>query len=300
MENENNLEGKVNPMLFGSIEAGGTKFVCSVGNEQFEVKNSISFPTTTPKKTLQQAIDYFKQYDVAAIGVGSFGPIDVFQGSKTYGYVMATPKPYWSNVDMIGFLKAQLDVPMYFTTDVNASAYGETLAQDIQNLVYFTIGTGIGAGAIQQGQFIGGISHAEMGHQFVKRHPQDLDFKGICPFHGDCLEGLAAGPSLEARTGKRGENIALDSEIWNIQAYYIAQAAISAMLTLAPEKIIFGGGVMSHDHMIARVRKHFQVLLNDYIPTPPLEDYLQLTSIANNGSATLGNFALALEALRSV
>ena len=287
-------------MLLGSIEAGGTKFVCSIGNEQFDIKNSVSFPTTTPKKSLQQAIDYFKQYDVAAIGIGSFGPIDINRESKTYGHVTTTPKPYWSKTDVVGFLKSQLDVPMYFTTDVNSSVYGEMMAQGIQNLVYFTIGTGIGAGAIQQGQFIGGISHAEMGHQFVKRHPQDLDFKGICPFHGDCLEGLAAGPSLEARTGKRGENIASDSEIWNIQAYYIAQAAISATLTLAPEKIIFGGGVMSHDHMIARVRKFFKVLLNDYIPTPPLEDYLQLTSIANNGSATLGNFALALEALRSV
>ena len=121
-----------------------------------------------------------------------------------------TPKPYWSKTDVVGFLKSQLDVPMYFTTDVNSSVYGEMMAQGIQNLVYFTIGTGIGAGAIQKGQFIGGISHAEMGHQFVKRHPQDLDFKGICPFHGDCLEGLAAGPSLEARTGKRGENISSD------------------------------------------------------------------------------------------
>ncbi|WP_460058114.1 fructokinase ScrK [Pseudolactococcus yaeyamensis] len=286
-------------MLLGSIEAGGTKFVCSIGNEQFDIKNSVSFPTTTPKKSLQQAIDYFKQYDVAAIGIGSFGPIDINRESKTYGHVTTTPKPYWSKTDVVGFLKSQLDVPIYFTTDVNSSVYGEMVAQGIQNLVYFTIGTGIGAGAIQKGQFIGGISHAEMGHQFVKRHPQDLDFKGICPFHGDCLEGLAAGPSLEARTGKRGENISSDSEIWDIQAYYIAQAAISATLTLAPEKIIFGGGVMSHEHMIIRVRKFFKTLLNDYVVTPPLEVYLQNTSIVNNGSATLGNFALALEAFKN-
>lgn len=288
-------------MLLGSIEAGGTKFVCSVGNEQFEIKHSVTFPTTTPQKTLQQAIDFFKPFDVAAIGIGSFGPIDVNRGSKTYGYVTSTPKPYWSDVDMIGILKQGLDVPMYFTTDVNASAYGELIAhenQAIQSLVYFTIGTGIGAGAIQRGQFIGGISHAEMGHQFVKRHPKDLGFAGICPFHADCLEGLAAGPSLEARTGKRGENISPDSEVWDIQTYYIAQAAISATLTLAPEKIIFGGGVMSHDHMIQRVRKHFKDLLNDYVATPSLEVYLQPTSIADNGSATLGNFALALKTLQ--
>ena len=285
-------------MLLGNIEAGGTKFVCSVGNEKFEVKNSITFPTTTPRDTLQQAVDYFKQYDVVAIGIGSFGPIDIIRESKTYGYITTTPKAHWSNTDVIGYLKSQLDVPMYFTTDVNSSAYGELIAQKIQNLVYFTIGTGIGAAAIQQGQFIGGISHAEMGHQFVKRHPKDLEFKGICPFHGDCLEGVASGPSLKARTGISGENISLDSEVWDIQAYYIAQAAISATLTLAPSKIIFGGGVMAQEHMIARVRTHFKALLNDYVMTPPLEDYLQLTSIADNGSATLGNFALALKELR--
>ncbi|MDN6085242.1 MAG: ROK family protein [Lactococcus plantarum] len=288
-------------MLLGSIEAGGTKFVCSVGTEQFEVKHSSTFPTTTPQKTLKQAIDFFKSFDVVAIGIGSFGPIDIIRESKTYGYVMSTPKPYWSDVDMIGLLKKELNVPMYFTTDVNASAYGELIAnenQGSQSLVYFTIGTGIGAGAIQKGQFIGGISHAEMGHQFVKRHPKDLEFKGICPFHGDCLEGVASGPSLKARTGISGENISLDSEVWDIQAYYIAQAAISATLTLAPSKIIFGGGVMAQEHMIARVRTHFKALLNDYVMTPPLEDYLQLTSIADNGSATLGNFALALKELR--
>ncbi|GHU43377.1 fructokinase [Bacilli bacterium] len=285
-------------MLLGSIEAGGTKFVCSVGDEKFEVQNSISFPTTTPRETLQQAIDYFKQYDVAAIGVGSFGPIDMIRESKTYGYMTTTPKPHWSNTDVMGFLKSQLAVPMYFTTDVNASAYGELIAQGIQNLVYFTIGTGIGAAAIQQGQFIGGISHAEMGHQFVKRHPKDLAFKGNCPFHGDCLEGVASGPSLKARTGISGEDIAWDSEVWDIQAYYIAQAAISATLTLAPSKLIFGGGVMAQEHMMTRVRTHFKALLNGYVMTPPLEDYLQVTSIANNGAATLGNFALALKELR--
>lgn len=290
-------------LLLGSIEAGGTKFVCAVGNDLFQVEESVSFPTTTPEETLQRAVDFFKQYQVAAIGVGSFGPIDIIRNSKTYGYVTTTPKPNWANVDMIGILKKSLDVPMYFTTDVNSSAYGEMIAYDnlgIKNIVYFTIGTGIGAGAIQNGQFIGGISHAEMGHQYVKRHANDLNFAGVCPFHGDCLEGLAAGPSLEARTGIRGENIPVDSDVWDIQAYYIAQAAISATLTLAPEKIIFGGGVMAQEHMMQRVRKHFKELLNGYVVTPPLEDYLQIPSIVNNGSATLGNFALALRELKSI
>lgn len=282
--------------LFGSIEAGGTKFVCAVGNADYMILESATFPTEKPEETLQQAVDFFKAFEseLVALAVGSFGPIDVSEDSKTYGFVTTTPKPHWANFDMIGFLKAQLPIPMYFTTDVNASAYGEQLLDPaLKSLVYFTIGTGIGAGAIQNGDFIGGISHAEMGHMFVKRHAKDLDFAGCCPFHGDCLEGVAAGPSLEARTGVRGENIALDSEVWDIQAYYIAQAAVSATLTLRPEKIIFGGGVMAQEHMMQRVRQQFADLLNGYVVVPDLTDYLQIPSIANNASATVGNFALA-------
>ena len=282
--------------LFGSIEAGGTKFVCAVGNEDLMILESATFPTEKPEATLQQAVEFFQQFgtSLVAIAVGSFGPIDVDVTSETYGFVTTTPKPHWANFDMIGFLKAQLDLPMFFTTDVNSSAYGEQLLDpSLKSLVYLTIGTGIGAGAIQNGDFIGGISHAEMGHMFVKRHPEDLEFAGVCPYHGDCLEGVAAGPSLEARTGVRGENIGLDSNVWDIQAYYIAQAAVSTTLTLRPEKIIFGGGVMAQDHMMQRVRKQFATLLNDYVAVPELTDYLQVPSIANNASATVGNFALA-------
>lgn len=282
--------------LFGSIEAGGTKFVCAVGNEDYMILESATFPTEKPEETLQNVVDYFKTFgdDLVALAVGSFGPIDIIPTSKTYGFVTTTPKPHWANFDMIGFLKAHLSIPMYFTTDVNSSAYGEQLLDpSLKSLVYFTIGTGIGAGAIQDGEFIGGISHAEMGHMFVKRHPSDMAFSGSCPYHGDCLEGVAAGPSLEARTGIRGENIDLDSEVWDIQAYYIAQAAVSATLTLRPEKIIFGGGVMAQTHMMARVRKQFTDLLNGYVAVPDLVDYLQVPSIENNASATVGNFALA-------
>ena len=282
--------------LYGSIEAGGTKFVCAVGNDDLMILDSATFPTDKPEETLQKAIDFFKKFEgtLVSISVGSFGPIDIDNESKTYGFVTTTPKPHWGNFDMIGFLKVQLDLPMFFTTDVNSSAYGEKiLDQSLNSLVYFTIGTGIGAGAIQGEDFIGGISHAEMGHMFVKRHPEDLDFAGVCPYHGDCLEGVAAGPSLEARTGVRGEAISLSSTVWDIQAYYIAQAAVSATLTLRPEKIIFGGGVMAQEHMMMRVRTQFSVLLNDYVPVPDLTEYLQVPAIANNASATVGNFALA-------
>lgn len=281
--------------LYGSLEAGGTKFVCAVGNEELEVVEKVQFPTTTPEETLAQTIAFFQQFDnLAALAIGTFGPADIDESSETYGYITSTPKPNWADTDVVGPLKEALKVPIYFTTDVNSSAYGEALVRDgVKSLVYYTIGTGIGAGAIQNGQFIGGISHAEAGHTYVAKHPGDADFDGVCPFHKGCLEGLAAGPSLEARTGIRGENIPLDSDVWDKQAYYIAQAAVQATLFMRPEVIVFGGGVMAQDHMLKRVHEQFETLLNQYVPTPPAADYIVTPAIAGNGSATYGNFALA-------
>ncbi|CAM3081486.1 ROK family protein [Lactococcus hircilactis] len=279
---------------YGSIEAGGTKFVLAIADQHYNLIHQIKIPTTSPKETLAATIDYFTAHPVSAIGIGSFGPLDLNIEHETYGFITSTPKKGWAQIDLLGQLKSALHIPISLTTDVNASAYGEMMDTGIQNLVYFTIGTGIGGGAIQDGHFIGGISHAEMGHQLVKRHPDDLDFAGTCPFHGDCLEGVAAGPSLMARTGVRGETLPIDHPIWEIQAYYIAQAALNATLTLAPECIVLGGGVMDAPQMIPLVREDFKKLLHDYIELPcPLEDYLRLPSVPENGSATLGNFAQA-------
>ena len=191
--------------LYGSLEAGGTKFICAVADEEFNTVEELQFPTTTPKETLKKTADFFAKFkNLKAIGIGSFGPIDVDPKSKTYGYITTTPKPNWSNVDVVGTLKKRLDVPIYFTTDVNSSAYGEVYArnnrgENIETLVYYTIGTGIGAGVIQRGEFIGGTSHPEMGHVYVCKHPIDVanNFDGVCPFHKGCLEGLAAGPGLD-------------------------------------------------------------------------------------------------------
>lgn len=284
--------------LFGSVEAGGTKFVLAVGNENLEILKREQIPTTTPEETIAGVIKFFTENPVAALGIGSFGPIDIKPDSPTYGYITTTPKPGWANVDLLGQIKAALGIPVAFTTDVNASAYGEMIVTGEKSLVYYTIGTGIGGGAVQDGKFIGGFSHAEMGHQFVKRHPDDLDFKGVCPFHGDCLEGVAAGPSLEARTGIRGENLPLDHPVWDIQAFYIAQCAVNATLALAPEKIVFGGGVMEQDHMLKRVHEQFVKQMNGYVKIPcAVEDYIVTPSVPENGSATVGDFALAKAAL---
>lgn len=281
--------------LYGSLEAGGTKFICAVGNSNLEVVEKIQFPTTTPEETIAKTIAFFQQFEhLQAVAVGSFGPIDIDLESPTYGYVTKTPKPQWSGVDLIGPMKAALKVPFYFTTDVNSSAYGEVMVREgVDHLVYYTIGTGIGAGAYQNGQFIGGVGHAEMGHTYMAKHPNDHDFDGTCPFHKGCLEGLAAGPSLEARTGIRGELIPLDHEVWDKQAYYIAQAAIQATVMFRPEVIVFGGGVMAQGHMLQRVRDYFVELFGDYLPLPSIEDYIVTPIVPENGSATLGNFALA-------
>ncbi|HEP1293893.1 ROK family protein [Streptococcus dysgalactiae subsp. dysgalactiae] len=284
--------------LYGSIEAGGTKFVCAVGDEEYTVVDKTQFPTTTPEETIAQTIAYFKAFeaDLAGIAIGSFGPIDIDPSSETYGYITTTPKPGWANVDLLGRLSTAFEIPFDVTTDVNSSAYGEALARPgVESLVYYTIGTGIGAGAIQKGEFVGGLGHTEAGHTYVMAHPEDVEhgFLGVCPFHKGCLEGMASGPSLEARTGTRGELIEQDASVWDVQAFYIAQAALQATMLYRPQVIVFGGGVMAQDHMVMRVHEKFKTLLNDYLPVPDLTDYIVTPAVADNGSATLGNFALA-------
>lgn len=284
--------------LYGSVEAGGTKFVCAVGDENFQVVEKVQFPTTTPYETIEKTVAFFKRYeaDLVGVAIGSFGPIDIDENSETYGYITKTPKPNWSNVDLVGLIAKDFKVPFYFTTDVNSSAFGEAMVRKgVDSLVYYTIGTGIGAGAIQRGEFIGGTGHTEAGHVYVAPHPHDIahEFTGVCPFHKGCLEGMAAGPSLEARTGIRGELIENNSDVWDVQAYYIAQAAVQATLLYRPQVIVFGGGVMAQEHMLRRVRDKFAALMNGYLPVPDLSDYIVTPAIAENGSATVGNFALA-------
>ncbi|KRN02354.1 transcriptional regulator and fructokinase [Levilactobacillus senmaizukei DSM 21775 = NBRC 103853] len=290
---------EVTSMQLGSIEAGGTKFVCAVGNEDYRVLDEEHIPTTTPEETLSKTIAYFKKFpDVKAIAISSFGPIELRRNSPKYGYITNTPKPGWSNTDFVGRLKQDLDVPMFWTTDVNGSAYGEYVMstlfnENVGSLVYFTIGTGVGAGAIINGNFVGSMGHPEMGHVRLKRHPDDLDFKGICPFHGDCLEGLVSGPTFDARLGKPGKDVPLTDHVWDILAYYVAQAALQETLMLRPDKIVFGGGVVSEAFLV-KVRAEFAKLLNDYVEVGNLDEYIVMPAVKDNGSATVGDFAMAL------
>lgn len=287
-------------MLYGSIEAGGTKFVCAVGNEKLEIVERVSFPTTTPAETMPLVIGFFNKYkeDLVAIGVGSFGPIDIRPDSETYGFITSTPKLAWQNYNFLGAMKEAFDIPMAWTTDVNAAAYGEYAfgnGQGTKSMVYYTIGTGVGAGAIQDGNFIEGFSHPEMGHVLVVPHKDD-DFEGSCPFHGNCLEGMAAGPAIEKRNGRKGQDIPEDDPFWEIEAEYIAQCAHNTTLMFSPEVIIFGGGVMKQRHMVEKVHAAFTRLMSGYVRTPELDKYIVTPALEDN-AGTIGCLALAQKAL---
>lgn len=283
-------------MLYGAVEAGGTKFVCAVGNENLEVIERISFPTETPDTTLKNVVAFFKKFnDIQTIGVGSFGPIDIHHDSETYGYITSTPKLSWENCDVVGYLKQHLpNSDITWTTDVNAACYGEYVAghgQGKSSVVYYTIGTGVGAGAIQNGQFIEGFSHPEMGHMLVRRHDADT-YKGHCPYHKDCLEGLAAGPAIEQRTGIKGQYLLADDPSWDMVAYYVAQCIHNTTLMFSPDVIIFGGGVMQQAHLRTKVKEKFAELMNNYVAFPNLDEYIVAPKLKDN-AGIVGCLALA-------
>ncbi|MGO3170550.1 MAG: ROK family protein [Bavariicoccus seileri] len=285
---------------YGAIEAGGTKFVLAVGDDQFNLLEKLSIPTRKPEETLEEVVAFFKEHPIDALGLGSFGPIDLNKDSETYGWITNTPKLAWQMFDVVGYLEKALKVPVIPTTDVNAACYGEYrfgVAKGKKSAVYYTVGTGIGAGAINQGQFISGLSHPEMGHMKVVPHPDD-DFQGACPFHGNCLEGMASGPAIEKRTGKKGDQLSVDDPTWDFVSDYLAQAIYNTALMLDPEVIIFGGGVMKQTHVLNKVRTLVTQYMNGYKELPALTDYIKLASL-NDNQGVLGCFALANEYLEN-
>lgn len=290
--------------LLGAIEAGGTKFVCGIGYEDGTIQDRISFPTTTPEETMAQVFHYFEGKGVEALGVGSFGPIDPVVGSATYGYITTTPKPHWSNYNVVGALKEKLDVPLWFDTDVNGAALGESIwgaAKGLDSCLYITVGTGIGAGAVVGGKLIHGLSHPEMGHIFVRRHPEDR-YEGFCPYHGDCLEGLAAGPAIGARWGRPAGELAPDHPAWEMEAHYLAHALMNYVLILSPQKIVMGGGVMKQSQLFPLIHKKLQELLGGYVQHAALAgdigSYIVPPGLGDNAGLT-GAIGLAKLALDS-
>lgn len=283
--------------LYGAIEAGGTKFICAVADEELNIVERISIPTELPAETMGKVISFFEKYQLVAMGIASFGPIDINSNSATYGYITNTPKVGWKNYDFLGTLQAKFDIPYAWTTDVNGAAYGELkkgAAKGAASCVYLTVGTGIGGGVVVNGQVLAGYGHPEIGHLIMRRHPEDK-FGGKCPFHKDCLEGLASGPAIEQRQGGiKAYEIPQDNQAWKIEAYYLAQACVDLTVTLAPEKIVFGGGVSKQKQLFPLIRDSFKTQLNGYVPTPPLAEYIVPVALGDDAGIT-GCFLLAQE-----
>ncbi|MGG1678167.1 ROK family protein [Neobacillus sp. NRS-1170] len=285
--------------MLGAIEAGGTKFVCAVGDEKGTIIERIQIPTTVPEETIPKVIEFFKQYPIKAMGVGSFGPIDVIKESPTYGSITSTPKLGWRDFPFVNKLQEAFSVPIGFNTDVNAAALGEAkfgAAKGLDSCLYITVGTGIGAGAIVQGKLLQGLSHPEMGHILVRRHPND-EYQGKCPYHHDCLEGLAAGPAIEARWGTKGDQLVERLEVWDLEGYYLAQALMQFILILSPKKIILGGGVMKQQQVFTSLNRYLKEFLNEYVSLPELTDYIVSPGLGDNAGIT-GALMLAYQAFQ--
>jgi fructokinase len=290
--------------FYGGIEAGGTKFVCAIATEAGELRARAQFATTTPEATVGQAIDFFRgqRAPLAAVGIGSFGPVDPDPRSHTFGTITSTPKPGWQNVDIAGWVRSALGVPIGFDTDVNAAALGEHrwgAARDVHTFIYLTVGTGIGGGGMVAGRLLHGLVHPEMGHVLIPHDRAWDPFQGVCPYHGDCLEGLASGPALAARWGQKGETLPADHPAWVLEAHYLALGLVNLIAVLSPQRILLGGGVMRQEQLFPLVRQSVQALLNRYIQTPAILEGIQ-AYVAPPGlgsrAGVLGAVALALEA----
>lgn len=295
--------------LFGGIEAGGTKFVCAVGTGPDDLRAEVRIPTTTPEETIPKVIDFFAQHkapagNLEAIGIGAFGPVDVRLKSSTFGWFLDTPKPGWQQIDFAGVVERELNVPVGFDTDVNAAALGEYKwgnAQGLETFIYLTIGTGIGGGGMVNGQPIHGLLHPEMGHILIPRDRAADPFPGACPFHQDCLEGLASGFAIEKRWGQKAVGLRANHPAWALEADYLSTGLVNFILMLSPERIILGGGVMEQKQLFELVRAQVQSKLNAYLAVPEItneiEDYILPPGLGNR-SGIMGAFALAQQAAK--
>jgi fructokinase len=263
--------------MLGGIEAGGTKFVCVVGASPDRIVREARVPTRDPAATIADAIAFFRDaaadgHRIDALGVASFGPVELRRDEPRYGFITTTPKPGWSGTDLVGPLRDALAVPVGFDTDVTGAALGEGrwgAARGLRSFVYVTVGTGIGGGAIAGGAPVHGLPHPEMGHVSVARLPGD-DFPGVCPFHGDCLEGMACGPAMAARWGRPAEELAgadLERAV-DVEAHYLAAGLRNVVYALAPERIVLGGGVAGLPGLFPVLRDRLTAALAGYPGLP--------------------------------
>ncbi len=277
-------------MLIGGIEAGGTKMVCTVAElpeqavkarpEEGEkialpkIVDRMSIPTEQPKETLGTMIAYFQKWKPAALGIGCFGPVDLNRNSKTYGYITKTPKAGWEDCNIVGAFQQALGVPVGFDTDVNGAVLGEVTwgaARGCDTAIYVTVGTGVGVGVYCNNALVHGLVHPEAGHILLAKHPDDT-YGGGCPFHGGCMEGLASGSALGGRWGVPAAELADRPGVWEMEAYYIAQALTNYILCYSPQRIILWGGVMHQEQLFPMVREKVKELLGGYVHHPLIEE----------------------------
>jgi fructokinase len=293
--------------LYGAVEAGGTKFVCAVADGSGRILKEQRFPTTEPGATLDAAREFLRSacgrsQTLSGIGIASFGPVNLRRDAHRYGCIGKTPKAGWSGTDMVGALAREFSCPIGFDTDVNAAALAEHrwgAARDVDSMAYVTIGTGIGGGVISRGAPLHGLMHPEMGHMHPRRHPSDQSFAGVCPFHGDCLEGLASGPAIVARCGCELKDIAPAHPQWDIEADYLGQLCAQLVLMVSPQRIVLGGGVMNHTKLLPLIRRRLLHWLGGYVERAEILDGVDEFVVApalQTQSGVLGAVLLAMEA----
>lgn len=296
-----------NPLI-GGVEAGGTKFVCAVGTGPDDIRAEARFPTTTPEETIGRTIRFFQEQmeahgPLAAVGVAAFGPVDLHPGSPTFGYITTTPKPGWPNTDLGGAIGRALNAPVGFDTDTNGAALGEWrwgAGKGLDSVLYLTIGTGIGGGAVVDGRLMHGLVHPEMGHIPLPHDWTADPYAGRCPFHGDCLEGMAAGPAIKDRWGQPAQDLPPDHPAWELEAHYLAVALRTFICTLSPQRIIMGGGVMDQPQLFPLIRRKVQEMLNGYVQSPAIleaiDDYVVPPALGRY-TGVLGAIALGQAAI---
>ncbi len=290
---------------YGGVEAGGTKFICIVAAGPDEILAQERFPTTRPEETIGKTVEFFSPFidskQLDSIGIASFGPVDLDPKSKTYGFITTTPKPGWAQTDLLGSIQRGLGVPCAFDTDVNAAAQGEYYwnleNRDLDPLLYITVGTGIGVGGIVNGKTLHGLIHPEAGHMFLPHDRTADPFPGVCPFHGDCMEGLASGPAMAKRWGQPAETLPDDHPGWDLEAWYLGYMISNLIFNFSPKRIVLGGGVPQHSGLIEKVRKNIQQQLNGYIRSPKILekiDELIIPPTLGSQAGVMGAIALAI------
>ncbi|WP_119343189.1 ROK family protein [Facilibium subflavum] len=294
--------------LYAGIEAGGTKFICGVAKDDGQIIDKVQFPTTVPEETLDKVVEFFKKYnDIRALGIGAFGPVCLDRKSPYYGCVMKTPKIAWQHYNMLAYLQPFFpEIPIGFDTDVNVAALGEQkwgAAQGLTDILYITVGTGIGGGVIANNRMLHGLTHPEVGHIRVKKSPNEIEgFDGVCAIHQNCLEGMASGPALNTRFKVEScSHLPKDHIAWEIASDYLAQALVNYVLILSPQKIIMGGGVMKQTQLFSMIQKKLQVMLNGYVSHALLEadiDQLIVPPALGGDAGLKGAIALAMQSLK--